>query len=178
MIETARLILRRWQDCDRAPFHAMGNDPRVMAFLGASQSLDDVDAGIKRQNDFIDRLGHGFWAIERRSDHEFLGFCGIKPGAFGTPIENLPEIGWRLAARHWGQGYAKEAALASLAWGWENLADDAIWAITVPANVRSWGLMERIGMTRRHDLDFDFPGFSLDHPLRRHISYMIGRAAS
>lgn len=177
MIETGRLILRRWQESDRAPFHAMGNDSRVMEFLGAPQSLDDVDAAMARQNGFIDRLGHAFWAIERRSDGAFLGFCGIKPGAIGTPIENLPEIGWRLAAEHWGQGYAKEAALASIAWGWAHLADDMIWAITVPANIRSWGLMERIGMARRHDLDFDFPGFAVDHPLREHICYAIERPA-
>lgn len=175
MIRTGRLVLRRWRESDRAPFHAMGNDRRVMEFLGEPQSLADVDAAIERQNGLHDSLGHCFWAVERQADAAFLGFCGIKPGADGTPIEGRPEIGWRLAADHWGQGYAREAAEASIAWGRANLADDRIWAMTVPGNVRSWGLMERLGMARHHDLDFDHPALPEGHALRPHIVYSIGR---
>jgi RimJ/RimL family protein N-acetyltransferase len=171
MVETARLNLRRWQASDRAPFHAMCNDPRVMEFLGDHQSLDQVDAAMARQNGFHDDLGHCFWAIERREDAAFLGFCGIKPGPDGTPLAGRPEIGWRLAADHWGKGYAREAAQASIAWGQAHLRDDAIWAMTVLANVRSWGLMERLGMKRHADLDFEHPALPHDHPLQPHIVY-------
>ena len=80
-----------------------------------------------------------------------------------------------LARDAWGQGYAREVARATLDWGFANLAEDTIWAITVPANIRSWGLMERLGMTRQIDMDFDHPNVPDDSPLKRHITYNIMR---
>lgn len=177
MIETARLNLRRWRAADAAPFHAMCNDPAVMEHLGAPLTPGDADDAIVRQNGFLDEHGYCFWALERRDDGAFLGFCGIKPGAADTPIEGRPEIGWRLAAAHWGQGYAREAAEASLNHGWGTLGFDSIWAITTPANIRSWGLMERLGMRRRAEFDFDHPQPDLDPRLVPHITYSIGRPA-
>ncbi len=177
MIESDRLILRRWREADAEPFHVMCNDPAVMEHLGPSQTRDEVEAAIARQNGFIDAHGHCFWAVERREDGAFLGFCGIKPGALGTPVEGRAEIGWRLGAPHWGKGYAREAAEASIAYGWSTLGFDSIWAITTVANSRSWGLMERLGMTRRPDLDFDHPQPGLEERLKPHITYSIGRPA-
>ena len=120
-------------------------------------------------------FGHCFWPIERRSDGTFLGFCGVQPGPADTPVEGRIEIGWRLAFDAWGQGYAREAARAALDWSWSNLAADEIIAMTVVANTRSWGLMERLGMRRRVDLDFDHPALERDDPLMPHIVYSIAR---
>lgn len=175
MIATERLLLRSWCASDAAPFLAMCNDPAVMEYLGDPMDEAQVAEAMARQNGFIDQLGHGFWAMERRADEAFLGFCGIKPGAVGTPVEGRPEIGWRLAYNHWGQGYAREAAQACLDWGWEHLADDIIWAITVHGNARSWGLMERLGMQRQTALDFDHPQPGLAERLRPHVTYNIER---
>lgn len=175
MIETERLILRAWRDSDVAPFHALCNDPAVMRYLGPNLSLAEAKAAADRQNAFIASHGHGFWAVERRTDGAFLGFTGIKPGPHGTPLHDKPEIGWRFAAAFHGQGYAHEAAQASLDWGWANLRDDAILAMTVIGNTRSWGLMERLGMIRDHALDFDHPAVPADSPLRPHIVYSIAR---
>jgi RimJ/RimL family protein N-acetyltransferase len=173
MIETERLILRRWIDGDRPAFHAMCTDPRVMEFLGPELSRADVDTAVDRQNGFIDVHGHCFWAIERREDGAFMGFCGLKPGAEDTPIEGDIEIGWRLAHDFWGKGYAREAAGASLDWGWANLDVRGIAAITTIDNVRSWGLMERLGMVRAPEDDFDHP--KAIERLRAHITYRIQR---
>lgn len=177
MIETDRLVLRGWVETDKAPFHAMCNDPVVMEYLGPPLSHDDVAAAAARQNGLLADVGYCFWAIERKADRAFLGFCGLKPGAIGTPIEDGIEIGWRLAAEHWGRGYAREAAEASLSWGWINIAADSIWAITVSGNRRSWGLMERLGMARRPDLDFDHPQSGLEDRLKPHVVYRIERPA-
>lgn len=170
-IETERLALRSWRSADAEPFLAMGRDPQVMEFLGPLLDRADIDAAIARQDDFQRRLGHCFWAVERCEDGAFLGFCGLKPGPEGTPLEGRIEIGWRLAHHAWGQGYAREAAQASLDWGFAQLPAETIWAMTVPGNVRSWGLMERLGMVRQGALDFDHPAFAPGHPLRRHIVY-------
>jgi len=175
VIDTERLILRGWRDADAGPFLEMGNDPEVMRYLGPPQTGADVEAAIARQNAMLEELGHCFWAVERRADGAFLGFCGLKLGREHTPIAGQVEIGWRLRRNAWGKGYAREAAVASLVWGWANLDVEEIAAITVPANARSWGLMERLGMRRDLAGDFDHPLLSDDDPLLRHITYRIDR---
>jgi len=177
MIETERLIIRPWQERDRAPFAAVGQDEAVRRFLGPLQSREESDAVVDRLIAMQAAQGYCFWALERRADGVFLGFCGLKPGPAGTPIADKVEIGWRLAAPYWGQGYAREAAEASLDWGWRNLRHQAIYSMTVPANRASWGLMERLGMQRRPDLDFDHPEVPDGSPLKSHIVYRIDRPA-
>ncbi len=176
MIETERLILRDWRAADRLPFHAMGNDPAVMEFLGPLQSHDDIDASIARLQGIAAVQGHTFWAIERRADAEFLGLCGLKIAPDGVAgIDGAIEIGWRLRRDAWGLGFAHEAAVASLAWGWANRAVDRIIAITTPGNLRSQALMRRLGMLRRHDLDFDHPALAVGDALRPHVTFEILR---
>ncbi len=174
-LPTERLILRGWREADAAPLHEICADPAVMTYLGLPQSRDEVTAAIARQNGFQAAHGYCFWAIERREDGAMLGFCGLKPGPADTPLEGRVEIGWRLRADAWGEGYAREAAQASLDWGFANLRDDRIWAMTVFANARSWGLMERLGMARHSELDFDYPTLDADNPLRPTITYSIAR---
>jgi len=179
VIETERLTLRPWRDSDRAPFLALCRSPGVMACLGGPATDAQVDASLVRVHASQERNGFCLWAVERRADHSFLGFCGLKVADTpGTPIEDEIEIGWRFDQPHWGQGYAREAALASLRWAWTNLTAPRVIAITVPANRRSWGLMERIGMTRRPELDFGHPGFPENHPLHRHITYVVDRPSA
>ncbi|MEO5868141.1 MAG: GNAT family N-acetyltransferase [Sphingomonas sp.] len=171
MIETERLLLRTWRDDDLAPFHAMSQDAEVMRHLGPPATWVQTLAARERQDTCQRTHGFSFWAIERKGDGAFVGFCGLKPGA--PPIEREIEIGWRLRRDVWGQGLALEAARASLAWGWRSLDAPAIVAITVPANTPSWGLMERLGMTRSEGDDFDHPGVPDGSPLKRHILYRI-----
>ena len=176
MIETARLVLRTWRDADRDPFLALCRSPIVMAHLGGPMPDDAVDTAIARIHACQAEHGHCFWAAERKADRAFLGFCGLKIATGLAPgIEGDVEIGWRLGADAWGQGYAREAAIASLAWAWANLDASRVVAITVPLNHRSWGLMERLGMTRRRDLDFGHPAFPDNHPLHHHITYVAAR---
>jgi len=177
MIETPRLLLRDWHEHDLAPFNAMCRDPDVMRYLGGPQTLAETSVAITRLRDLQTATGHTFWAIERRSDGRFLGFCGLKtPPPDIAILSGLIEIGWRLARDAWGAGFAREAAAASLAWGWKNLPNDRIIAMTVTANTRSRGLMERLGMVRQHGMDFDHPALAGGDPLKPHIVYAIDRA--
>ncbi|RIA46786.1 RimJ/RimL family protein N-acetyltransferase [Hephaestia caeni] len=175
MIESERLILRRWRAADRPVFHAHCSDPAVMEFLGPRLTRAETDAALDRQNGYLESHGYCFWAVERRADGALLGSCGLKPGAPDTPIADDVEIGWRFGRAYWGQGYARESAEASLAWGWANTPAPRIAAITVAANTRSWGLMERLGMARVADGDFDHPAVPDGSPLKRHILYRIAR---
>lgn len=174
MIETARLLLRSWRDGDGAEFARVTNTPDVMENLGGVEDPAEL-AGTAARLDSIEREnGFTFWAMERKEDRELLGFCGLKPANVPALLGEL-EIGWRLRHDCWGQGYAREAAEACLAWAWANLGARRIVAITVPANGRSWGLMERLGMERRPDMDFDHPHFPPGHKLRGHITYVAER---
>ncbi|MFW2852732.1 GNAT family N-acetyltransferase [Sphingomonas sp. TX0543] len=172
MIQTERLILRRFEGRDRAPLHAMWADPRVMGDLGALKSAEDSDAALARHASYHPL---GFFVVEQRDSGATIGFCGLKPGAPDTPIAGMLEVGWTLAAPFWGSGYAREAAAASIAWGWTNGDADAIVAITARRNARSRKLMERLGMSHLPAMDFMHPLFAADDPLRDTVTYRIER---
>jgi RimJ/RimL family protein N-acetyltransferase len=179
VIETERLLLRSWREADRDPFFDLCQSPTVMACLGGPSTTEQVDAAIGRIRACEAANGFCFWAMERRADGAFLGFCGLKiANEPNISVTGEVEIGWRLREQDWGKGYAREAALATMRWAWANTRAPRVVAMTVAANRRSWGLMERIGMTRRPRLDFDHPLFPDYHPLRRHIVYAADRPGS
>ena len=175
MIETERSVLRAWREEDVAPLLAICGDPVVMRHLGSVQDEAAVLAAMERQRASQARDGHCYWAAERKADGAMIGFCGLMVQAPTMPIAGQVDIGWRLARDAWGRGFAVEAARASLDWGWTNLDVPSVVAITVRANVRSWRLMERLGMTRCPDAAFDHPNLAHDDPLRPHIVYRINR---
>ncbi len=153
--ETERLILRDWREDDWGPFWEGTNTPNVMRWLGGVADAATMAAAQERIEGYRRDFGHTFWPLERREDGALLGFCGLKR----CNEENGPtgdvEVGWRLREDAWGKGYAKEAAYASLRLGFERWAAPHIIALTVQENTPSWGLMERLGMERREDLDFE-----------------------
>lgn len=175
MIETERLILRGWRADDLDPFHAICSDSRVMATLGPLMTRAETEALIRRCEDRRAETGHCFWAVERKSDAALIGWCGVIVGNPELPIAGEIEIGWRIAADDWGKGYAREAAQATLDWVWATLDVDHVVAITSVGNVRSRGLMERLGMTYLPDGDFDHPNVPPESPLVRHVTYRIER---
>lgn len=175
---TERLVLRTWELADRAEYARHVNTPAVGRHVGGVQSEAELAAAFERLEGYQRDSGHTFWAVERRADGALLGFCGLKVARLpGTSVDGEIEIGWRLREDAWGQGYAREAAQAALDWAWDNLDCARIVSITIPANEASWGLMERLGMTRRADLDFAHPHFAPEHPLSQHITYVIERPA-
>lgn len=172
--ETERLRLRGWTTADVDAFDAACNTPAVMRHLGGVQSRADLAAGVARLSAAEAEYGYTFWVVERRADGSFLGFCGLKPmrpDLVPPPLHGEVEIGWRLAEHGWGQGYAREAAEAALRLGFERFELPRIVSMTLPANSPSWGLMRRLGMRARPDLDFDMPGFG------RHLIYDLEKSA-
>ena len=172
MIETERLILRRWRDSDRAPHAALSADPEVMNWLGGTlMTRAQSDAQIDRFETEIAELGHGVLAIERGGDGVFLGFVALSPIRHPPPVPTGMEIGWRLARHAWGAGYASEAARAVLRDGLDRVGLAEVLSFTAGTNVRSRAVMQRIGLRRRPELDFDHPALAADHPLRAHVVY-------
>ncbi|MEE4201193.1 GNAT family N-acetyltransferase [Erythrobacter sp.] len=153
--ETERLILRDWREEDWAEFWRVTNTPAVMRWLGGVLNGAGMEGARQRLASYRHDHGHTFWALERREDGAILGFCGLKRcNQRGGPI-GMMEVGWRLREDAWGQGYAREAASAALDLAFERFAADEVIALTVQGNTSSWGLMIRLGMHRREDLDFD-----------------------
>ena len=161
VVETARLALRNWRPGDREQFLHHLNTANVMRWLGGVQDEATANAALDRIDGFQRDYGHTFWIVERRDDRELLGFCGLKRvNADNTSMTGEFEIGWRLREDAWGRGYAREAASASLDLAFTRCAAPHVVALTVAGNRASWTLMERLGMTRRPDLDFDDPRYS------------------
>ena len=173
--ETERLILRDWRDGDWAPFWTGTNTPAVMRWLGGVADAEKRQGAQDRLTSYRSEHGHTFWVVERIEDGALLGFCGLKrSNQEGGPIGAM-EIGWRLREDAWGQGYAREAAAASLDLAFDRFGAQEVIALTVAGNTASWGLMERLGMRRREDLDFDNAEFDPDSG--RIIVYSIARDA-
>lgn len=157
MIETGRLILRPCRESDKPVFARILNTPGMMAGLGGVRGPRDIDALVDRRIADQAKHGHSYWAVELRETGELIGTCGIRiaDNYRGIPVDGLYEIGWRIAEAHWGKGFAREAAQASIAWAWANTAAPSIAGWTTPDNERSWRLMQSLGMARRPDLDFE-----------------------
>ncbi len=172
-LQTARLLLRRWRDSDRLPFQAMNADPRVMEFFPSLLSPGESDALIDRAQAHFDLHGFGPFAAELLADHSFIGFIGLSIPAFDAPFMPAVEIGWRLAFDFWGRGLATEGARAVVLYGFEELGLDSFVSFTVPANLRSRRVMEKIGMTHDPRDDFDHPRLPEGHPFRRHVLYRL-----
>jgi RimJ/RimL family protein N-acetyltransferase len=177
-LTTERLILRQWRDADLAQFAHLNDDPVVMEFMPRRLTRDESDAVAARIRAHIEQHGWGLWAVEVKATGEagaaggpLAGYVGLAvPRFFAHPAT---EIGWRLAKEHWGRGYASEAATACLHFAFEQLKLEEVVSFTVPLNKRSIGVMERIGMTRNPDEDFDHPKLPPGHPLRRHVLYRM-----
>ncbi|GMN02465.1 GNAT family N-acetyltransferase [Erythrobacter sp. MTPC3] len=153
-LETPRLILRDWRQEDWAEFWQSTNTPAVMRWLGGVLDEDGMSSARGRLESYRQQHGHTSWAVERKEDGAILGFCGLKrSNQAGGPM-GMMEVGWRLREDAWGCGYAKEAATASLDAAFGQFGAAEVIALTVERNSPSWGLMKRLGMIRREDLDF------------------------
>ena len=171
--DTPRLILRDWRDEDWPEFWRVTNTPAVMRWLGGVLDEAGRAAGQERRESERSENGHTFWALERKDDGALLGFCGLKRSNQQGGPQGMMEVGWRLREDAWGQGYAREAAAAALSLAFDRFEADEVIALTVQGNTASWGLMLRLGMERRADLDFGNADFDPDHP--RIIAYAITR---
>jgi RimJ/RimL family protein N-acetyltransferase len=177
-IMTERLILREWRDADVAPFIKMNADPVVMEFF--PQTLSE-----ERTRRFVDlirtrwrELGYSLWAVERKDMGTFIGYVGLWPATFPAHFTPAVEVGWRLAADQWGKGYATEGARAALEYAFGKLDFKEIVSFTSTINMRSWRVMERLGMRRDLSGDFEHPNVPEGHPLRPHVLYRIRREES
>lgn len=174
MIETPRLVLRRFREEDREPFAAINGDARVSDWLGGPIDRAASDRTLARINAETDEQGWGFWAAELKADGRLIGLIGLAR-VTDLPVAPAIEMGWRLSPDTWGQGLATEGAKAALDWAFEHIDAPEFIAFTAATNLKSQAVMRRIGMVADPARDFDHPRLAADHPLNRHVVYVARR---
>lgn len=174
-LRTPRLRLRRFTPADREPFAAVNADPFVMEHFPALLDRAQSDALVERIEQHFVEHGFGLWAIDVvvGAPRGFIGFVGLMRVSFAAPFAPAVEVGWRLARAAWGNGYATEAALEACRFGFEELGLQEIVSFTVPTNLRSRAVMERLGMVHDASGGFDHPRLPEGHRLRRHVLYRL-----
>jgi len=175
LLETERLILREWQDSDLDPFAAMCADPDVMRYFPDVWPRERSEFLISRCREKMETEGFFLAPVETKETGDFLGFVGLNSSNPDMPLPFDPsvEIGWRLKQSAWGKGYASEAARAWLRFGFETAGLQEIVSFTIPDNLPSQKVMQRIGMSRDHDGDFRHPAIPKDHPCSMHVLYRL-----
>jgi len=155
IIETERLILRTWLDCDLEPMSKINQDPRVMEYFPGLYDFQHTKKFIEREKEAFAKLGYTLYAVELKESGEFIGFVGLSLAEFDAHFTPATEIGWRLASAHWGKGYATEAAKAVLHYAFTELKLDEVVSFTTVNNTKSRRVMEKIGLKHNESDDFD-----------------------
>lgn len=176
-LETPRLWLRTWRDEDLDPLAKMSADPEVMRYFPSPITREESAAIIRRCRAHFAEHGFGLWALERKDNGRFIGFTGLGWTGFDAHFTPAIEIGWRLAPDQWGEGFAHEAAEASLACAFGRLGIDEVIAYTAVINEPSRRVMEAVGMTHDPRDDFEHPDLPEGHRLRPHVLYRARRGA-
>jgi RimJ/RimL family protein N-acetyltransferase len=171
MIETARLVLRPWRKSDLPLFAEQNADPVVMRFLGGVLTREESDAYVRRTERHLAEAGFCKWAVEAPGVAPLIGAVGLTRVTFEASFTPAVEVAWRLHRRHWGRGYATEAARAAVEDGFKRVGLREIVSMAALANTASTRVMERLGMTR--SIEFDHPRLSEGSPLRRHVLYRL-----
>ena len=174
-LETERLILREIVPEDVEAFFAMDSNPEVVKYVGI-QPLTDISQSaemIKSIRNQYTENGIGRWAVIRKEDGKLVGWSGLKLIKEINNHQNIHDLGYRFTPEYWGKGYATEGAKAVLDYGFNQISLPEIVSFTVPMNLRSIRVMEKIGMVRDLDGDFNHTKIALDHPLSKHILYRI-----
>jgi len=171
-LETERLKLRQWGKSDLPHFASLNADPKVMNFFPNIRTVNESNLLAERLSGLIENNGWGFWAVECKADSNFIGFVGLHNCESNLPFSPAIEIGWRLARKYWGNGYATEAAKESLNFAFTTLNLNEVVSFTANNNKKSIAVMRNIGMidTQRN---FEHPNIEDDHPLKEHVLFKI-----
>ena len=175
-LATTRLLLRSWLATDLAPFAALNADRETMRFMPRCLEAGESAALAAAAQAELERRGFGLWALALRESAQFIGYVGLSVPSFTAHFTPCTEVSWRLQRDQWGHGYATEAARACLHFAFATLQVPEVVSFTVPDNLRSRRVMERLGMQRCAEEDFEHPRLPPGHPLRPHVLYRLARA--
>ena len=173
VLETARLVMRKPQDGDAELQNRYLNTPAVMEYLGGVKEPHHFETKLAKSEASFAREGFGFAMVIEKSTGELVGHCGLKrvDNPLALNLGDL-EVGWLIREDRWRLGYAEETVRATIDDAFARDLAPHIVALTSERNMPSWRFMEKLGMARNRELEFDDPAFPLqDNPV---IVYQIG----
>jgi [ribosomal protein S5]-alanine N-acetyltransferase len=147
-LTTERLHLRPFRPGDEAAIHAVYADPEVMRFVGhgAHRTSAETAAALRTYGDVLERHGYSFLAVTERASGALIGDGGLHPLAgIGPDVE----LGYTLARRAWGRGYATELGRALIQYAFTVLRVPRVVAQVEPANAASRHVLAKLGMSER-----------------------------
>lgn len=152
LFTTDRLRFRQLNPGDAAHLYELNADPQVIRFTGDAAFADLEEARrFLEAYEHYERHGFGRWAVELRLSGEFLGWCGLR---YTEELRGV-DLGFRFFRRHWGRGFATEAASACLKYGFGELRLECIYGRCMKLNVASIRVLEKIGMELVGEREFD-----------------------
>ncbi|MEU4170255.1 GNAT family N-acetyltransferase [Streptomyces sp. NPDC026665] len=162
-IRTPRLLLRRWYDDDLAPMADINADPDVMRWIddGSVRDLEATAEEMERWEDEWDDEGFGIFAVELLASGELAGFAGLSVPEFLPEVMPAVAISWRFGAQFWGQGYASEAAHATLEFALQDRGLDRVISIDRVGNQASLNVVRKLGMEPERETTHPEYGFPL-----------------
>ncbi|OKK22133.1 acetyltransferase [Streptomyces sp. CB00455] len=152
-ILTPRLILRRWNDDDLVPLSEINGDPEVMRWIGdgSVRDLEETAEDLERWEEEWDEEGFGLFAVELLGSGELIGVVGLSVPEYLPEVLPAVEITWRLGRQYWGQGYASEAAHATLEYALQDRGLDRVVAVNRAGNDESENVIRKLGMVPERD---------------------------
>ena len=141
-LRTERLLLRRPTLDDLEAWHAIYVDAEEVWFGAPRSSIDENREKLVRQIAHHEEHGFGFFLVELLDSGEPIGAAGLQHLDGGPEVE----VGYRFLKEHWGRGYATESALASLAFGFDELGLERIVAVALESNTASRRVLEKCGL--------------------------------
>lgn len=151
-IMTGRLLLRELTPDDAQSFYELNLDPDVLRYTGDTPFKNVSDARVFLINyDQYKKYGFGRWAVIRKEDDAFLGWCGLK---YSEETKEY-DLGFRFFKKYWGNGYATEAAIACASLGFSTFNIPKIIGRAMKANSASIRVLEKAGFTFNAFFDFD-----------------------
>jgi RimJ/RimL family protein N-acetyltransferase len=144
VLETRRLILRPIVKEDTTVYWRFFSDPETMRFYPSTRNLKETEQFVQRQLERYQQDGYGPWAIELRSSHQMIGYCGLIHQIVDS-IDEM-EIGYLVCRDYWGKGYATEAAIGSRDYAFDELKAQRLISLIDPMNVASIAVSRKVGM--------------------------------
>ncbi|MEU9397573.1 GNAT family N-acetyltransferase [Streptomyces sp. NPDC048324] len=162
-IRTPRLLLRSWNEDDLVPMADINADPRVMRWIddGSVRDLDDTAAAIERWEEEWDEEGFGLFAVELLASGELIGFTGLSVPEFLPEVMPAVAISWRLGSQFWDQGYASEAAHATLEFALQDRGLDRVISISRVGDNASENIIRKLGMVPERETVHPVYGYPL-----------------
>lgn len=148
LFKTQRLGFRNWEETDLPSLHEINSDDAVMEIFPQKLSEEERSNFIVRMQRQFAEKGFCYFAVDTLEEKGFIGFIGISEQTFAADFTPCVDIGWRLKRSAWNKGYATEGALGCLDFGFNRLGLEEIYALAPCVNIKSEGVMKKIGMNR------------------------------